>query len=71
MQLSHLATSAFEDPGNVFLTRKYINSIQMGSYFTYELTPEFNAETMPFLQELKIQLRALRGDGDLYASLKE
>jgi hypothetical protein len=45
----------------------------MGTYFSYELNPTFgsNADTMPFIKELTINLRALRGDADIFASLIE
>jgi hypothetical protein len=45
----------------------------MGTYFSYELNPTFgsNADTMPFIKELTINLRALRGDADIFASLTE
>jgi hypothetical protein len=66
-----MVSAAFNDPGDVFLYRSYVNSIPMGTYFTYELNPDFNNETMPFLRELKIHLLSLRGDADLFASLTE
>lgn len=69
--MSLRVTSEFNDPGNIFLSRSYVNSLTMGSYFNYELTPASNSDTMPWLSELTIQLRATRGDGDLFASLTE
>jgi hypothetical protein len=54
--VSQIISEAFDDPGNIFLSRSYANAISFGSYFDYELSPYFgsNSETLPFLKELKI-----------------
>jgi hypothetical protein len=78
-----MVVAQWGDPGNIFLSRSYVNAINKGAYFSYELSPNAivdsngdelsrgNADTMPYLADLTIQLRSLRGDADLYASLTE
>lgn len=60
----------FQDPGDVDLTKIYINSLNEGEYFFYELNPATNANLMPYLSELRIKLKALRGDADIFASIE-
>lgn len=67
--VSFRVASQFQDPGDVDLKKRYINSLKEGDYFYYELNPNTNANIMPYLKELKIKMRAYRGDADLFASL--
>ena len=61
--------SQYDNPGNILLEKKYVNEIQSGQYFFYELSPGgSNAAIMPYLQELKIKVHSFVGDADLFAS---
>ena len=67
--ISFMASSQFENPGNILLERVYVNEIQSGDYFFYELSPTgSNSAIMPYLKELKIKVHAFVGDADLFAS---
>ena len=36
-------SAEFDDPGDVLLTREYVNIVEYGAFLTYEINPSTNA----------------------------
>jgi hypothetical protein len=61
-------SAEFDDPGDVVLTKEYVNYVQYGEFLPYEINPESNADLQPSISKLSIRLMSIQGDADLFLS---
>lgn len=54
--VSMMVQASLTNPGDVLLSRSYVNEITAGRYFYYEVSRNLNTDILPYLQSLTIKL---------------
>jgi hypothetical protein len=54
--VSMMVQASLINPGDILLSRSYVNELSSGRYFYYEVSRSLNPDILPYLQSLTVNL---------------